>query len=141
MVALGKKRNAGGVHAAYRAIRAFLNWVGDEYEPDAWTNPVAKVKRPKVPHEPLEPVPLPDVKKVLATCRRRTFLGDRDRAIILTLLDTGCSVNEFLSLDVSDSSLHTGAVVVQQGKGNKTGAVFLGGKARRAVARYHPASR
>jgi hypothetical protein len=33
-VALGKQRNAGGVHAAYRAIRAFLNWFGDEYEPD-----------------------------------------------------------------------------------------------------------
>jgi site-specific recombinase XerD len=34
LVALGKQRNAGGVHAAYRAIRAFLNWFGDEYEPD-----------------------------------------------------------------------------------------------------------
>ena len=118
-----------------------MNWFGDEYEPDAWTNPVAKVKAPKVRHEPVEPVPMPDVKKMLATGRRRTFLGDTDRAIILALLDTGCRANEFLSLDVSDLSLHTGAVVVQEGTGNKKRVVFLGSKARRGLARYPPASR
>jgi site-specific recombinase XerD len=136
LVALGKRRNPGGVHAAYRAMRAFLNWFGDEFEPHAWTNPIAKVKPPRVRHEPLEPVPLPDVKKMLATCKRRTFLGDRDRAIMLALLDTGCRANEFLSLDVSDLNLSTGAAVVQRGKGNKTRVAFLGSKARRAVARY-----
>jgi site-specific recombinase XerD len=136
LVALGKQRNPGGVHAAYRAVRAFLNWFGDEYEPDVWANPIAKVRPPKVRREPLEPVPLPDVKKMLATCKRRTFLGDRDRAILLALLDTGCRANEFLSLDVSDLNLHMGAVVVQRGKGNRTRVVFLGSKARRALARY-----
>jgi len=29
----------GGVHAAYRTIRAYLNWWEDEVEPEGWKNP------------------------------------------------------------------------------------------------------
>ena len=32
--------NPGGIHAGYRAIRAFLFWYEDEVEPDNWTNPI-----------------------------------------------------------------------------------------------------
>ncbi|MGQ9595246.1 MAG: site-specific integrase, partial [Anaerolineae bacterium] len=46
---LARNRNPGGVHAAYRALRAFLNWYGQEYEPEGWQNPMAKVRPPKLP--------------------------------------------------------------------------------------------
>ncbi len=42
-------RNPSGVHAAYRAAKVFLNWYEVETEPDAWRNPIRKVKPPKVP--------------------------------------------------------------------------------------------
>ena len=34
LLALGKHRNSGGVHAAFRAMKAFLRWYEAEMEPD-----------------------------------------------------------------------------------------------------------
>ncbi len=73
---------------------------------------------------------------MLDTCERRTLVGDRDRAIVLTLLDTGCRAAEFVLLNVGDVNLATGTAVVRQGKGNKPRTVFIGAKTRREVQRY-----
>jgi len=133
---LGKRRNPGGTHAGYRAARAFLKWYEAEYEPDGWTNPIRKVSAPRVPQEVLQPANLADVKAMLDTCRRRTFAGDRDRAILLSLLDSGLRASEFLALNLDDMSLDTGAVVVRRGKGGKFRTAFLGHKAQRATLDY-----
>ena len=50
-------------------------------------------------------VPLESLKAMLEICPRKTFTGCRDRAILLALLDTGCRVSEFLSLNVGDVDL------------------------------------
>jgi integrase/recombinase XerD len=52
----GEKHNPGGVHAAYRTLRAFFQWLMKEevMAPD-WKNPMLKVKAPKVVLDPLEP--------------------------------------------------------------------------------------
>lgn len=59
--------NPGGRHAKYRAVRAFLLWWKEETEPAHWTNPVAKVKAPKVALEPIEGASTEDVEALLAT--------------------------------------------------------------------------
>ncbi len=132
---LGKSRNPGGVHANYRAVRAFLRWTWEENEIAA-PNPMMKVRPPRVAEEPLEPVPLSDLKAMLDTCDRKSFVGLRDRALLLSLLDTGCRANEFLSLKVSDVDIATGSVLVREGKGGKARTAFLGSKARQSVIRY-----
>jgi site-specific recombinase XerD len=38
-------QSPGGVHAAYRAVKAFLFWYENEAEPENWKNPARKVKR------------------------------------------------------------------------------------------------
>ena len=48
--------NPGGVHACYRALKTFLYWWEDEIEPEGWKNPIRKVKAPRIPNEPLQPV-------------------------------------------------------------------------------------
>ena len=73
---------------------------------------------------------------MLATCERRTFTGDRDRAAMLALLDTGARASEFTALDVGDVNQGTGAVLIRHGKGDKSRVTFLGAKARRELARY-----
>lgn len=133
---LQHRRTAGGLHAAYRAIKVFLRWWETEMEPEDWGNPIRKVKAPKRPQVPLNPVPLTHLRAMLRTCQRRALTGDRDRAILLCLLDTGSRASEFLSLQVGDVNLSTGAVVVRQGKGNKTRVTFLGVQARRELMRY-----
>ena len=136
LLALGEHRNPGGVHAAYRAIKVFFRWYEAEMEPDDWKNPIHKVKPPKVPVEPLQPISVEELRAMLDTCKRKTFTGDRDRAIILALLDTGCRASEFAALNVGDLNLSTGAVLVREGKGGKFRTVFTGAKARREILRY-----
>lgn len=98
MLHLAETRNAGGQHIAYRVLKTFFRWYEREYEPDGWRNPIVRVSPPKVPQEPLAPLPLSDLKAMLDTCERRTFTGSRDRAMMLALLDTGCRASELLAL-------------------------------------------
>jgi site-specific recombinase XerD len=75
-------------------------------------------------------VSLPGFRALLATCERRTFTGDRDRAMLLALLDTGARASEFLALDTCDVNLSSGAVIIRQAKGGKWRSVFLGASSR-----------
>jgi integrase/recombinase XerD len=134
MVTLEQTHNPGGVHVLYRVLKTFLRWLVAEDVIE--TNPIARVKPPKLSSEPLNPVPLHYVRAMMATCRRKTFRDLRDRSVLLCLLDTGCRASEFLALTLGDVNLTTGAVMVRQGKGGKFRTVFLGVKSRRELVRY-----
>jgi len=135
-VDLSQTHNEGGVHGRYRAIRAFLNWWTTETEPLNWRNPISKVSAPKVPERLLKPVNLDDLQAMLGTCQRRTFAGDRDKALLMFLLDTGCRRAEVCALTLADVDLHDGSVLVRHGKGNKFRTVFVGSKTRRGLVAY-----
>jgi len=118
----------GGTHAAFRSLRAFLRWWENEVEPEGWKNPISKVKAPKVGVEPLDPVDLDIVGKMLETCQKDSFVGDRDRAILMALLDTGVRADELIKMDKGDLNVVTGAILVRKGKGHKPRMVYLGEK-------------
>lgn len=128
--------NAGGIHAAYRALKTFLYWWEAETEPEGWRNPIRKVKAPKVAVEALQPVELSAVERLIATCKGTGFNAIRDRALFLFLLDTGARAAEVCSINLDDIDLMAGAVLIQHGKGRKPRTVFLGQKTRRAVRTY-----
>ena len=128
--------NPGGRHAAYRTLRAFLYWFEDEAEPEGWKNPIRKVKPPRVPLEPIEPVSFEAIDKLLKTCKRGTFVGDRDFAILFCLLDTGARAREFLDIDFQDLNQASGEIIIRQGKGNKLRFVYLSKKSRKNLRKY-----
>jgi site-specific recombinase XerD len=124
--------NPGGVHQAFRGLRAFLRWFEREYEPADWRNPIRKVKPPKLNTEPIVPIAVETISAMLATCDSDE-LGLRDRAMLMALLDTGARAAEFLALDVADVNPVSGAVGIKRGKGGKPRSVFLGERSRRAL--------
>ncbi|MCJ7535218.1 MAG: tyrosine-type recombinase/integrase [Anaerolineales bacterium] len=128
--------NPGGIHAHYRAVRTFLNWWEDDVEPEGWKNPIRKVKAPRVGIEPLEPADIGDIKRILAICKRGEFTGDRDRAIILTLLDTGARAQELLDMDLDDLDLVLGSILIRHGKGRKPRTVYISKPSRKAIRAY-----
>ena len=95
-----------------------------------------KVAAPRTPFQALDLVSQSDCRAMLATRDRRTFTGDRDRALLLALLDTGCRASEFVALDVQDANMTTGAVIIRSGKGGKFRTAFIGAPTRREVLRY-----
>ena len=81
---LSETHNPGGVHAAYRTLRAFFRWLMiEEVMPPAWKNPILKVKPPKVVSEPLQPISIEDVKALMSACQSGRFTGTRDRSLFL----------------------------------------------------------
>jgi site-specific recombinase XerD len=117
LVDLGRHRNPGGVQAAYRAMRAFFKWYQVAYEPANWSNPVLKVAAPRVPFQALDPVSLSDLRAMLATCDRHTFTGDRDRALLLALLDTGCRATNMAFGFATGLAVHYGLQFVRGKQG------------------------
>jgi site-specific recombinase XerD len=81
--------NEGGISNLYRAVRAFLRWSEREFELPALTAALQRVPNPSSSTEPLDPIPLDHVTAMVAQCTPRTFTGERDKALLLTLLDTG----------------------------------------------------
>jgi site-specific recombinase XerD len=128
--------NPGGKHAAFRTLRVFLYWFEDEVEPEGWSNPIRKVKAPKVPIEPLEPVSFKTVTEMIKVCPINTFTGVRDVAIMLLLLDTGARASEFLALNLDDINQASGDILIRQGKGHKPRTVYIGKHTKRALRRY-----
>jgi len=120
----------------YRALRVFFLWYEEEAEPSGWSNPIRKVKAPKLPIETLEPVSIENVSRMIKGCEQGTFAGDRDTAILLCLIDTGARVNEFLDMDLDDINQARGDILIRQGKGSKLRQVYLGNKSRRALRKY-----
>jgi len=131
----GQGHNPGGQHVAYRILKTFFRWYDLEAEPENWRNPMSKVKAPKLDEEPLEPVEIGSIRSMLETCDK-TFLGKRNRAILLFLLDTGLRARELLSIDFQDINLVTGNVLLRRGKGGKPRTVFIGKETKKALRAY-----
>jgi len=121
LLALFEMHNPDGVHGHYRAVRAFLNWWEMEVEPAGRANPMRKVRAPKVRQELLPPVVLEDLRAMLRTCERKTFAGDRDRALLMLLLDTEVRRAEMCALNIEDVNLVTGTILIRRGKGAEAG--------------------
>lgn len=128
--------NEGGTHLVYRVIRTFLFWWEREIEPIGWRNPIHRVQAPKLPVKTIDAVSLDDVKAMLGTCDKKTFLGIRDYAILLFLLDTGVRARECIGIDVNDLNIPKGMIHIREGKGGKERYVFIGSETRRTVRRY-----
>jgi len=136
LVTLRESHSAGGVHAYYRSLRAFLNWWQGEEEPEGWQNPLRRVAAPKVPEKLIEPVEGDTVLRMLKTCNDKSYHGARDAALLLVLYDTGLRSRELLDLDIADFDPKLGQLSVQRGKSNRPRVAFLGPKTRRAVKKY-----
>lgn len=130
---LARDHNPGGVHAYWRAVRAFVRWLVREGILDR--DPAANVRAPRVDLDPLDPVDLATVRALLATCNS-TPRGLRDRSLLMALLDTGLRAGEATAANVGDLDLTTGALLLRKTKSRRPRVVFLGRKARRAVAAY-----
>lgn len=125
--------NPGGRHAFYRSVRAFLNFFEEEAEPLNWRNPIKKVSAPRVADNPIEPIPVAEISKLIEACDGKTFYGARDRAIFLTLLDTGVRTMELAAINLEDVNLVIGCIQIQKGKGGRVRVVLFGKKTRKAL--------
>ena len=116
-------------------MKTFLKWYQVENDLFEWSNPINKVKFHFPKDKPLEPANKNAIRAMLGICKPN-FTGKRDKAIILTLLDTGLRASELLALDKDNVNPISGVIQVLHGKGGKFRNIYLGRKARIALRRY-----
>jgi site-specific recombinase XerD len=71
----------------YKVLSILDAWLEEEEEIDA--SPMAKMRPPIVPEQPILIVPEDGLRRLLAACAGKHFEGRRDTAIVMFLLDTG----------------------------------------------------
>lgn len=116
----------------YGCINRFFNWLIEEEV--IQQNPMSKMHPPKVPKELIKPFTSQEITDLLTLCDN-TFLGIRNRAIILTLLDSGLRLSELAALKLEDINLDQGIIKVM-GKGAKERLVRIGKETQRAMLKY-----
>ncbi|MFV2044705.1 MAG: tyrosine-type recombinase/integrase [Anaerolineales bacterium] len=114
------------VHAHARAVRAFVRFAHEE----DWIEEPVTVRMPRLEQKRMEVLNREDVRAVLRVC------GTRDRALVMTLIDSGLRRGEALALDWDDVDFRTGAVYVRRGKGRKARVTYIGAKTKIALLRW-----
>jgi site-specific recombinase XerD len=119
----------------FAGVRHFCRWVQAEGETNR--DAAAEIKTP-APGDPETPVlDLDDFRALLATCTGNGFIGRRDTAILMVLLDGGLRLSELAGLKVTDVELRDRMVFVEGKASRRSGprhrAVPLGVKAARAL--------
>lgn len=117
----------------YRALQQFFRWLTEENE--ITTNPMATMKAPTVPEQPVPLVPDDALRRLLKDTAGKTFEERRDHAIIRLLIDTGIRRAEIAGLQLADVDLDDQIAFVM-GKGGRGRACPFGVKTTQAIDRY-----
>jgi integrase/recombinase XerC len=120
------------VSVRYRALQQWFRWLVDE---DGITaDPMARMRRPVVPEQPVAVISMDQLRALLRTCQGTAFLDRRDTAIILLFFDTGMRLSELVNLAVDDLDLDLDVAVVLD-KGRRARSCPFGRKTAQALDR------
>jgi site-specific recombinase XerD len=120
-------------HDYFRAIKRFFNWLVDEGILSI--SPMANMKPPRIPKTLIQPFRLEDLRTLLALCDDKTFLGIRNKAIILIFLETGLRLSELATIQIQDIDFDRSVIKVM-GKGAKERVVAIQHKTQKAILHY-----
>lgn len=130
-------------------LRALWRWAHEE-EALVDDNVAAKVTSPKTDEIVIKPYTKEEIRLLLEACHYNKEYGrpnqrstvnrrqttHRDRAIILTLLDTGVRNGELRDFNINDCDMRERRLLVRQAKGNKERYVYFSARTALAIQRY-----
>lgn len=111
------------VQCHVRALKAFASWLyAEDY---TTTNRLQNLKLPKAPSKIIEPLTPQEIKKVVSSINRKSYSGERNHAVLVTLLDSGLRASEAAGITLDNLNLKDGYIKVI-GKGDKERIVPIG---------------
>ena len=117
-------------HNRYRGLHAFYRWLEEEED---LPSPMAKMKPPAVPDQPIPVLGEPQLRALFAVCAGKDFDARRDTALLMMLLlDAGLRRAELLGMRVDDLNFEYDVVRVV-GKGGRERALPFGRKTALAL--------
>jgi site-specific recombinase XerD len=126
------------VHHYFVVLVNFFGWV--VREGFLQESPTAKIKVAKPKVKVIKPYTYEEINRILAVCdndyeHNAKFLGSRNKAIVLVLLDAGVRLSELIGMKLEDINTSNGNISVM-GKGSKERVVRIGKVAQKALWRY-----
>lgn len=122
------------VHHYYCVLKSFFNWcVREDYIPES---PLIKIKLANPKPNVVRAYTSQEIMKLMAICDHdfkngAKFLGSRNKAVVLMLLDTGLRISELAGIKLDDIETERGWIKVK-GKGAKERMVRIGATAQKA---------
>jgi site-specific recombinase XerD len=123
-----------GAAVRFRALRRFFNWLVEEEIIE--TSPMARMRQPAVPEEPVEILTDAELTRLLRVTSGKDFDSRRDHAMIRLFNDCGLRVGEMAGLMLADVDFDVHDVVHVIGKGSRPRAVPFSNKTGTALDRY-----
>lgn len=123
-------KTPGGINAHIRGINSFLTWL---YE-NGHTPERLKLKQLKQEQRVLKSFSDEDLKKIL-NWKPKLFSQCRLHALLCTLIDTGCRIEELLTLK-RDSIDFDNLLITVRGKGNKHRIVPISIEGRKVLYKF-----
>ena len=114
------------LHDYARAIRTLLRF----WHAEGYTPALIKFDMPKLAKKRLAVLTADQLRAIIASC------NNRDKAIILFMVDSGLRRSETVKLNWGDVDMQTGLVRVKQGKGRKDRSAVISATTRRALLAY-----
>jgi len=126
------------VHHYFVVLANFFGWVVREGFLEE--SPTAKIKVAKPKVKVIKPYTPEEICRMIAVCdfdyaNNAKFLGSRNKAIVLVLLDSGVRLSELVGMTLEDVNTSNGHVRVM-GKGSKERMVRIGKVTQKALWRY-----
>lgn len=133
-----RTRSAGTADTRFRGLRAFFKWAHDEGE--ITTNPMARMKKPKLPESPPRMLAEDELRRLLKACEGKDFEARRDMAMLRLFVDTGIRRSEMAYIALDELDLDNNIVRVTGKASSRTAArtrvVPFGRKTALALDRY-----
>jgi site-specific recombinase XerD len=117
----------------YLALKRFFDWLTEEGLIE--TSPMARMRPPRVPEEPVPLIAEETVRTLLRACGGKGFADRRDTALIRLLIDTGARRSEIVGLTVDSVDLRDKVATVL-GKGRRPRIITFGSRTALALDRY-----
>jgi len=121
------------VKSYYISLSALYTWAMEEQLIEH--NPMANVKKPKLPNRTVKGLEPEIIKTLLNAFNGRGINNLRNKAMLLMFLDTGLRLSELTNLKLSDINLDKG-IIETIGKGNKERYARIGVKTQKALWNY-----
>lgn len=125
----------------YRSLQQFFKWAVEEEE--IGESPMAKMRPPRIPEQPVPVLSAEDMRALIATCDRgKDFESRRDYALLLVLIDSGARRGEVAALRYNVEDPAQNDVDLEQGwlrvvgKGRRERLLPIGARTAKALDRY-----
>ena len=122
------------VNGDIRTLRVFFNIMVEEGEVSE--SPMKGIRMMRVPETEVVTITAEQMRKLLQTPKVSTFVGRRDRCLMMVLYDTGMRLGEALSLTVENVDIDNFVIHIKHGKGGKNRVAPFGGKCAKELLKY-----